>query len=77
MSQEVWKENITVNEYVPGPVDTQMSKESIAGRAITVPNFDIEWLKTPEDATPMALYLATLPQNGPTGQSFSMNRRDL
>ena len=77
MSQEVWEDNITVNEYVPGPVDTQMSRDSIAGRAITVPGFDIEWLKTPEDATPMAVFLATLPPNGPTGQSFTMMRRDV
>jgi len=36
---------------------------------------DSEWVKQPEDVTPMALFLATQPDRGPTAQSFSLVRR--
>ena len=35
-----------------------------------------EWHKQPEDVLPLALFLATQPLSGPTGQSFSLMRRD-
>jgi 3-oxoacyl-[acyl-carrier protein] reductase len=36
-----------------------------------------ESLKQPEDVVPLALFLANLPRQGPTGQSFSLARRQL
>jgi len=36
-----------------------------------------EWFKAPEDVVPMALFLATQPAQGPTGQTFSLARREL
>ena len=35
-----------------------------------------EWLKTPEDVVPLAIFLAEQPDVGPTAQSFSLMRRD-
>ena len=37
----------------------------------------VEWNKKPEDVVPLALFLASQPAPGPTGQKFSLARRDL
>jgi 3-oxoacyl-[acyl-carrier protein] reductase len=34
-----------------------------------------EWVKEPEDVVPLALFLATQPDRGPTAQSYSLMRR--
>lgn len=76
LAQEVWQENISVNELIPGPVETAMtsSTESRQGIAFTSSS---EWIKQATDVVPLALFLATQPPIGPTGQSFSLMRRDL
>jgi 3-oxoacyl-[acyl-carrier protein] reductase len=75
LSQELATHNICVNELVPGPVLTAF----IAGRqqALDAGTAGGEWFKNPEDVAPMALFLATQPESGPTGQSFSLARREL
>lgn len=70
LAQELAQDGITVNELVPGPVATAMSDGAVR-RA-----FSTEWLKQPEDVAPLALFLAGLPDGGPTAQSFSLMRRD-
>ena len=35
---------------------------------------DSEWVKSPEEVVPLALFLATQPQVGPTAQSYSLMR---
>ncbi|MBC2580162.1 SDR family NAD(P)-dependent oxidoreductase [Clostridium sp. DJ247] len=40
-------------------------------------SIDGEWIKKPEDVTNLALFMGTQPLVGPTGQSFSLMRRDL
>lgn len=76
LAQELHQFNISVNELIPGPVVTSMGNNSIknVGSAFSI---DSEWIKKPEDVTDMALFLATQPLIGPTGQSFSLMRRDL
>jgi 3-oxoacyl-[acyl-carrier protein] reductase len=72
LGQELWQYNISVNELVPGPVATTMNPGAIqpaTGR-------ESEWGKQPEDVVPLALFLATQPDIGPTAQSFSLMRRD-
>lgn len=64
---ELQEDNISVNELIPGPVRTDMT----SGRAL-MPE---EWIKEPEDVTPLALFLAGLPDRGPSAQSFSLMRR--
>jgi hypothetical protein len=34
-------------------------------------------IKTPEEVAPLAVFLATQPRGGPTGQSFSLAHRPL
>lgn len=72
LAQELAADNIAVNELIPGPVLT----EFIKGREHTLQSGE-EWLKQPEDVLPMALFLATQPATGPTGQTFSLARREL
>ena len=66
---------ICVNGLIPGPVLTAF----IAGREETLRAGAAggEWMNQPEDVVPMALFLALQPFNGPTGQSFSLARREL
>jgi len=75
LAQELAADNISVNELVPGPVITSASQvQADAGRGVFgIPG---EWVKTPEDVVPLALFLATQPTVGPTAQSYSLMRRD-
>lgn len=72
LAQELHKDNITVNELVPGPVQTEGMSPELAEKYRTEMN---EWVKEPGDVGPMAVFLATQPAHGPTGQSFSLTRR--
>jgi len=73
-AEELREHDILVNELIPGPVDTSLSQPGVSRVLQRNPT---EWLKAPEDVAPLALYLATLPRKGPTGQSFSLARREL
>lgn len=75
LAQELVTDNICVNELIPGPVLTAL----IAGREdrLGAVNQDVEWFKGPEDVAPLALFLAAQPDRGPTGQTFSLARREL
>lgn len=76
MAMQLWDEGITVNELIPGPVFTELTSD-IMTEGKPHPAMASEWVKQPEDVVPLAMMLATQPQNGPTGQSFSLARRPL
>ena len=78
LAQELWPFNISVNELVPGPVQTAMTADdsSQGSRPAAGPSAQSEWQKRPEDVVPLALFLATQPLVGPTAQSFNLMRRD-
>ena len=76
LAQELWPHNISVNELIPGPVLTERVAQTFADRPDSVFRIDSEWIKTPEDILPLALFLAAQPDKGPTGQTFSLMRRD-
>jgi 3-oxoacyl-[acyl-carrier protein] reductase len=69
LAMELQEYNISVNELIPGPVKTAMTGFG----EIRFPAG--EWVKDPEDLVPLALFLATQPDRGPTAQSFSLMRR--
>jgi 3-oxoacyl-[acyl-carrier protein] reductase len=75
LAQELAPYSICVNELVPGPVQTDF----ISGReeALRAGGSGGEWVKQPEEVVPLALFLAAQPRDGPTGQSFSLARREL
>ena len=76
LAQELWPYNIAVNELIPGPVQTSIDGKLPNDKNV-VSQIESEWNKTPGDIVPMAMFLATQPVMGPTGQSFSLMRRDL
>ena len=76
LAQELWPHGIAVNELIPGPVQTSIDGGRPDDRS-AVSRIASEWHKTPEDIVSLALFLATQPALGPTGQTFSMMRRDL
>jgi 3-oxoacyl-[acyl-carrier protein] reductase len=73
LAQELEQYNISVNELIPGPVDTDALSDSFRERVVDKQH---EWLKAPEDVVQLALFLATQPDIGPSAQSFSLMRRD-
>ena len=75
LGQELWQDKISVNELIPGPVNTDMTAGS-SSRDGTVFNIDSEWIKGPDEVAPLALFLASQPDVGPSAQSFSLMRRD-
>ena len=76
LAQELWQYNISVNELIPGPVRTPMTVNPSRQTKGSVFEIESEWIKSPEDVVPLALFLATQPAIGPTAQSFSLMRRD-
>jgi 3-oxoacyl-[acyl-carrier protein] reductase len=77
LAQELWPFKISVNELIPGPVVTEPHRDLRQERQGSVFSIDSEWVKTPDDVIPLALFLATQPDIGPTGQSYSLMRRDM
>ncbi len=73
LAKELSPHKICVNELIPGLVQTDIVSE--LDRPADSP-LRAEWFKRPEDIVPLALFLATQPLTGPTGQSFSLMRRD-
>lgn len=69
LAMELHEHHISVNELIPGPVKTAMTD---FGRRTFAPS---EWVKEPDDVVPMAMFLATQPDIGPTAQSYSLMRR--
>ncbi|MXY47124.1 MAG: SDR family oxidoreductase [Chloroflexi bacterium] len=76
LAQELWEYNISVNELVPGPVSTPGAIAAWESEEGAVNAIESEWVKEAEDVLPIALFLVTQPDKGPTSQSFSLMRRD-
>lgn len=67
---------ISVNEICPGPVKTPGALEAWGKQETNVSSANkTEWVKESEDVVPLALFLATQPNVGPTAQSYSLMRR--
>ncbi len=74
LATELIEDGIAVNELIPGPVRTGLPR-AMDQRVGDSPGAENEWNKEPEDVLPLALFLATQPSLGPTGQTFSLMRR--
>jgi 3-oxoacyl-[acyl-carrier protein] reductase len=75
LAAELMPHNIAVNELIPGPVATDMGPTRPDPDDTAHP-LNREWYKEAEDVVPLALFLASQPNGGPSGQSFSLMRRD-
>ncbi|MEM6984934.1 MAG: SDR family oxidoreductase [Pseudomonadota bacterium] len=90
LANELWPRNIDVNNIVPGPVATAtFSREDPANRSTPeqlleqykdeLPAGLPKWerVKHPDEIAELALWVASKPEGGPTGQTFSFARRPL
>jgi 3-oxoacyl-[acyl-carrier protein] reductase len=75
LAEELVRENISVNEIIPGPVNTDLFHATQKAGDAYDPNG--EWFKEPDEVAQLALYLTSFPNNGPSGQTFSLRRRPL
>lgn len=75
LAQELIQYKISVNELIPGPVETAID-DNYKDKDNHITAIDSEWHKYPEDVAPLAIFLASQPDIGPTAQSFSLMRRD-
>lgn len=76
LSMQLWDKGVAVNELIPGPVATELTKDAFQP-GVPHPQMSSEWVKQPEDVVPLAMLMMTQPENGATGQSFSIARRPL
>ena len=81
LALEVWEDGITVNELVPGAVATtglNLGKDRSSDAAVQAELegtfLGAEIIRHPDAPAEMALWLATRPPGGPTGQTFSLHR---
>lgn len=63
---ELAESNISVNELVPGPVSTPGAQLYQERAGDSVFSLSGEWIKQPSDIVPLAVFLASLPDRGPT-----------
>ena len=90
LANELWPRGIDVNNLVPGPVATSTFNRDKPGERTSTeeivakfaddppPQFPkFERVKHPDEVGELALYMATRPRGGPTGQTFSLARRPL
>jgi 3-oxoacyl-[acyl-carrier protein] reductase len=80
LAVEVWERGIAVNEVLPGPVANGLEPEKRLeeARKNPPPFAGSERLKHPDRVADLVLWLATRsPEDGPTGQTFSLARRPL
>ena len=76
LAQELSEYKISVNELIPGPVNTDMGNDSMKDKRSAF-SINGEWIKAPDDVTDLAVFLAGQPNIGPTAQSYSLMRRDI
>ena len=75
-AQELMADNITVNEFIPGPTRTLQALNGVMEDNKASPfNNPAEWVKEPDEVVDMMLTIAAYPGMGPTSQIFSLARR--
>lgn len=75
LAAELRASSIAVNELVPGPTRTSMTGGEPESQARRRWKDAGEWFKEPDEVARLALFVATLPPCGPTGQVFSLAGR--
>lgn len=77
LAVELAQYGIAVNEIIPGPVRTGLNS-TIDSQQDLVQDPGGEYIKKPEDITDCLLFVASQSNTqGPTGQTFAWNRREL
>ena len=75
LSGELSPEGIAVNELIPGPVRTELTRSLWEAKKGAF-GIEGEWIKEPEDVVPFFLGIVDRdPKHSPSGQTFSLTRR--
>lgn len=90
LANELQPRRIDVNNLIPGPTATSAFDDAKDGKRSSADELlrrfagkppanlpDVERLKHPDEVAELALYMATMPEGGPNGQTFSLARRPL
>lgn len=77
LAQELRPYKIAVNELVPGPVMTAMNAKFSKDKIDPIFTEGKEWVKEPEDILPIAYFIVSLPNDGPTAQTYSLMAREM
>ena len=76
LAAELKEFNIACNIVIPGPIMTEMNSKH-GDKVDDIFVNGSEWLKTPEDFLPLVEFVASMPNNGPSAQTFCLNRREI
>jgi len=77
LALELMPYNILVNEFIPGPVMTDLNR-GWGDKMDPVFSHEQEVVKEPVDCIPMLMFIVTQAlSDGASGQTFSMNRREI
>ncbi len=90
LANELWSRDIDVNHLIPGPTAThtfdnaapgneRTAEEILAQSSESLPKGLPAWerVKHPDEVARLALFMATQPKGGPTGQVYSLARRPM
>jgi 3-oxoacyl-[acyl-carrier protein] reductase len=77
LSEELREDRINVNEILPGLVRTNLDRHRPDRQSRPFTGRPGDPARDPEEIVPLALFLASQPPTGPTGQSFNMRRQPL
>jgi 3-oxoacyl-[acyl-carrier protein] reductase len=77
LAEELREDRINVNEILPGLVRTQLDRHRPDRETRALGGRPGDPMREPEEIVPLALFLASQPPTGPSGQSFSMRRQAL
>jgi 3-oxoacyl-[acyl-carrier protein] reductase len=77
LADELRDDRISVNEILPGLVRTNLDRHRPDRERRPLVSRSGDPAREPEDVVPLALFLATQPLTGPTGQSFNLWRQPL
>ena len=77
LAEELREDRINVNEILPGLVRTKLDRHRPERESRPLTGRPGDPVREPEEVVPLALFLASQPPTGPTGQSFNLRRQPL
>jgi 3-oxoacyl-[acyl-carrier protein] reductase len=75
LAAELREDRINVNELLPGLVRTNLDRHRPGRADAPLTGRSGEPMREPEEVVPLALFLASQPPTGPSGQSFNLRRQ--
>ncbi len=77
LAEELREDRINVNEILPGLVRTRLDRHRPDRASVPLRDRPGDPMREPEEVVPLAMFLASQPPTGPTGQTFNLRRTPL